>query len=92
MDVKECMDMYKIVALDVNFLCGFKLLESCGADIEKVVRKGDVLALEIGNNPECSDGSVKYRTVEFAKNVCSSGIARYNNKWTGVAWFHFCFE
>ena len=80
------------MTLVVNFLCVFKLSESCSADVKKVVGKGDVLALKVRDNSECSDRSMKDGTVEFTEDICSSGVARNNDEWTSVAWFHFGVE
>ena len=84
--------MYKTMALFVNFLCSFNLSQSCSANVEKVVGKGDALALKVRDNPECSNRSMKDGTVEFTEDICSSGVARNNDEWTSVARFHFGVE
>jgi len=83
------MEIYKLVAPVINLLYGFKLSESVSADVKKFVRERDAFALEIGDDPEGSDWSMEYGTVEFAEDICSSGIVRYNDKQTSVAQFHF---
>ncbi|PIL32225.1 hypothetical protein GSI_05470 [Ganoderma sinense ZZ0214-1] len=49
-------------------------------------------ACEVRVEPECGDGAVENRTVEFAKDVGAAAVARKHDVGTKIAWAHLAVE